>query len=167
MAIELILKKHIPGLGSEADVVKVRPGYARNYLIPRDYAIVADGATKKMVEELQKRRAEREAEELNNANELAAKLANVTLTFQLESAVKGGKAFGSVTAKDITERLAAMGIGLSRKKIKLKQPLKEKGEHKLDTDLGSGVHATIKVVLDISGAESKDPKSNKAASQSK
>ncbi|MEM9398611.1 MAG: 50S ribosomal protein L9 [Verrucomicrobiota bacterium] len=165
MAMELILKKHIPGLGAEADIVKVKPGYARNFLIPRDYATVATGATKKLVEDLKRKRAEREAEELNRANDLAGKLGKVTLTFQMKSSTDE-KVFGSVTAKDIIERLKDMDIQLERKRIKLGQPLKEKGEHKVDIDLGSGVHSSIKVVVDVTSEDkeeqdSKDKKKKK------
>jgi len=86
MPIEVILKQPVPGLGAEADIVKVKAGYARNYLIPRDIASQATAASKKEIESLQKRRAEREASELKKAETLASALSKVTITFQMETA---------------------------------------------------------------------------------
>jgi large subunit ribosomal protein L9 len=148
MPVELILKKQVPGLGAEADLVKVKPGYARNYLLPRDLAAVATSASKKQIEELKRRRAEREAQELNEAQELATKLGKITVTFQMQSAdTEQAKVFGSVTSADIAERLATLGHTIDKHKIDLPRPLKEIGEHTVAIELGSGVEAKIKVVL--------------------
>src|SRR5271168_643519 len=85
MPVEVILKTKIEGLGSEADIVSVKPGYARNFLIPKDFAAPATNATKRQVEELRRKRAEREASELNSAQELAGKLGKLKLVFTLEA----------------------------------------------------------------------------------
>ncbi|NJK90711.1 MAG: 50S ribosomal protein L9 [Blastochloris sp.] len=128
MAVEVILKKPVEGLGVEADVVRVKPGYARNFLLPRDLASVATTASKKMVEDLKKRRAEREAAELNAAEEMATALKKVTITFQMEHG-DSDKVFGSVTSQDIAARLEVQGHKVDRKKIDLPRPLKAMGEH--------------------------------------
>src|SRR5271169_4214461 len=81
MPVEVILKTKIEGLGSEADIVSVKPGYARNFLIPKDFAAPATLATKRQIEELKRKRAEREAAEMNEAQELAGKLGKLKLVF--------------------------------------------------------------------------------------
>jgi large subunit ribosomal protein L9 len=148
MAVELILKKPVLGLGQEADVVRVKPGYARNYLLPRDLAAVATQASKKMVEDLKKSRAAREAAELNAAEELATALRKVTITFQMEHGNSSDKIFGSVTSQDIAARLETQGHRVDRKKIDLPRPLKALGEHEVAISLAMGVQAKLKVVLE-------------------
>ncbi|GAB4241382.1 MAG: 50S ribosomal protein L9 [Candidatus Methylacidiphilales bacterium] len=148
MPVEVILKKPIVGLGAESDIVKVKPGYARNFLLPRDLAVPATQASKKQVEALKRLRAEREAAELNAAQELAGRLSKVTLTFQMQTADEGAtKVFGSVTTTDIIERLAATGIVLDKKHLDLGRPLKELGEHSVQVHLPQGVQAKFTVVL--------------------
>jgi large subunit ribosomal protein L9 len=147
MAVELILKKPVLGLGLEADVVRVKPGYARNYLLPRDLATVATQASKKMVEDLKKSRAAREAAELNAAEEMATALKKLTITFQMEHG-NSEKVFGSVTSQDIAARLEIQGHKVDRKKIDLPKPLKALGEHEVPISLPMGVQAKIKVVLE-------------------
>ncbi|MEM6883826.1 MAG: 50S ribosomal protein L9 [Verrucomicrobiota bacterium] len=156
MPIEVILKQPVQGLGAEADIVKVKAGYARNYLIPNNIAAQATAASKKEIEALQKRRAEREADELQKAETLAAALNKVTITFQMESAEGSGKLFGSVTSQDISERLATMGHELDRKKIQLDRPLKDVGEKTIKANLGMDVTATFKVVLATAESEAKE-----------
>lgn len=146
MAIEVILKKPVQNLGAEADIVRVKPGYARNYLIPNDIATLATLASKKQIEELKKKRAEREAQELNEAEETAGKLAKLTLTFQMQVGGES-KVFGSVTAQDIIARLAEMGHTLDKKKLGLHQPIKTLGDHILNINLGHGIETKLKIVL--------------------
>lgn len=151
MALEVILKQPVHGLGAEADLVKVKPGYARNFLIPRGMAVTATAASKKFVEDLKKKRAAREATELNDANEKATALNKVTLTFQME-ANEQGKIFGAVTSQEIADRLATLGHKIEKKKINTK-PIKDEGEHEVTVTLGHGVSARLKVVLDLKKPE--------------
>ncbi len=168
MALEVILKQPVYGLGAEADLVKVKPGYARNFLFPRDLAVAATSASKKQLEELKKQRAEREARELSEAEEKAVVLNKVTITFQMESA-ENGKLFGSVTNQDIAERLAQMGHEVDRRKISLPRPLKEAGTQDVVINLGAGIAAKIKVVVTApnataeEAAEEEVPKKKKGA----
>jgi large subunit ribosomal protein L9 len=162
MPLEVILKKPITGLGCEADIVKVKAGYARNYLLPNDLALPATAAGKKQIEDLKKRRAAREAEELNAAEALATNLSKSTLTFQVETSDKSGKVFGSITTQDIEERLGAMGIQLDRKKIHLERPLKEVGEFTLPVQLPMGVKASLRVVLERKKLEEPEAKEKPA-----
>jgi large subunit ribosomal protein L9 len=148
MPVEVILKTKIEGLGSEADIVSVKPGYARNYLIPKDFAATATQATKRQVEELRRKRAEREAAELNEAQELAGKLAKLKLNFILESGEGQEKVFGAITSQDIAAKLKEAGYDIDRKKIDLPRPIKELGEHEVMVKLGSDIQAKLNLVVD-------------------
>jgi large subunit ribosomal protein L9 len=142
---EIILKENVPGLGAEADVVKVRSGYARNHLIPANKAYEVTPANLKRRNTLKAKRAEREARELNEAQEFARKLSKVKLDFVLETG-ETGKAFGSVTAKDIEDKLRSeFGIEVDRHKIELERPIKESGEKEIEVKLHHDVKATLKV----------------------
>jgi large subunit ribosomal protein L9 len=170
---EIILTTHVPGLGAEADVIKVRRGHARNFLIPRGMAHEVTPATLRMTNSLKARRAEREAAELNDANEIGRRLAKAKLTFILETG-ESGKAFGSVTAKDIAERLKAeTGQEIDRHKIALERPIKESGEFPVEVRLHPEVHTKLKVTIVAKGpaptADSSDdegkPRSRRAPRQ--
>ena len=95
---EVILTDNVPGLGAEADVVKVRRGYARNYLLPQGKACEVTPAALRQLDTLKKKRAEREAREMNEAEEVSRKIGKARLTFTLATG-ESGKAFGSVTAQ--------------------------------------------------------------------
>ena len=101
---ELILTENVPGLGAEADVVKVRRGYARNYLLPHGKAYEVTPGALRQLDALKQKRAEREARELNEAEELARRIGKARFLFTLETG-ETGKAFGSVTAQDIVNRI--------------------------------------------------------------
>ncbi len=142
---EVILTAHIPSLGAEADVVRVRKGYARNFLIPRGMAHEVTPATLRMTNSLKARRAEREAKELNEANEIGRRLGKLKLSFILETG-ESGKAFGAITAKDIGDRIKAeTGREIDRHRIVLERPIKETGDFNIDVRLHPEVHATLKV----------------------
>src|SRR5712692_3203609 len=128
---EVILTDNVPGLGAEADVVKVRRGYARNYLLPRGKAYEVTPAALRQLDTLKKKRAEREARELNEAEELARRIGKAHLTFTLATG-ESGKAFGSITAQDIVTRLKnEIGNEIDRHKIVLEHPIKTTGEHEV------------------------------------
>lgn len=142
---EVILIAHIPSLGAEADVVKVRRGYARNFLIPRGMAHEVTPASLRMTDSLKARRAEREAKELNEANDLAKRLGKLKLAFVLETG-ESGKAFGAITAKDIADRVKAeSGQEIDRHRIALERPIKESGDFTVDIRLHADVHAKLKI----------------------
>jgi len=153
MPIEVILQKQVPGLGSEADIVKVKSGYARNYLIPQNIAGAATEGSKLKIEELKKQRAQREADELNHSQELATALSKATATFQVQANEDGKKIFGSITNSDIAERLKTMDIEIDRHKIDLDKPLNALGDYEVKVNLPMGVNATLKVILEAKKAE--------------
>src|SRR2546428_9243669 len=128
---EIILTENVPGLGAEADVVKVRRGYARNYLLPRGKAYEVTPASLRQLDNLKKKRAEREARELNEAEELSRRIGKLKVTFVLQTG-ESGKAFGSITAQDIVNRLKnEIGQEIDRHKIVLEHPIKTTGEHEV------------------------------------
>ena len=141
---EILLIKPVDGLGGEGDQVKVRAGYARNYLLPRGIAVPLTGANRKQVEALKKRRATREAQELTGAKELAAKLEKTPLAFSVKTG-EGGRMFGAVTATDIHDQLTAAGITIEKRRIHLHTPVKTLGKHTVKVKL----HPEITVELNF------------------
>src|SRR4051812_31149954 len=126
---ELILTDNVPGLGAEADIVKVRRGYARNYLLPQGKAHEVTSANMRQMENLKKKRAEREGRELNEAEELSRRIGKMRVTFTLETG-ETGKAFGSITSQDIVNRIKnELGADIDRHKVVLEHPIKSTGEH--------------------------------------
>ncbi len=145
--IEVILTEKINSLGAEADVVKVKRGYARNFLVPYGKALEVTPATLRRLNQLKTKRAEREARELNEAEELARRINKLKLTFTLETG-ETGKAFGSVTAKDIADRvLEELGQEVDRHRIVLDRPLKEAGTQEVTVRLHSDVTARLSVTV--------------------
>ncbi|MBV8377738.1 MAG: 50S ribosomal protein L9 [Verrucomicrobia bacterium] len=144
---QIILKQNVPGLGAEADIVKVRKGFARNHLIPTGKAYEVTASNLKRLNQLKALRAEREARELNDAEDFARKLGKLKLEFALETGATG-KAFGSVTTRDIEEKLRSeFGITIDRHKIDLERPIKESGEKEVPIKLHHDVTATLKIEI--------------------
>lgn len=148
--IEVILTHNIVGLGGESDQVKVAAGYARNYLLPQGFAVPVNQANKKRLEALQRRRADREAHDLNSMTELAKSIGKLITVIVVKTG-DDGKLFGSVTNGSIADALKTQfDISLDKKKIHLKEPLKTLGDHEVDLRLHAEVHATLKVRLESS-----------------
>ncbi len=136
---QVILKEKIKGLGAEADVVKVRRGFARNFLVPAGKAFEATKGNLRQIENLKKVRAKREADELAEAEKTASKLKKVKLKLTLATGASG-KAFGSITTLDIAKALEEQGkITIDRHQIVLDKPIKTTGKHEI----------TIKVINDL------------------
>ena len=145
---EVILTQQIAGLGAESDHVKVAAGYARNYLMPQGLAIPLTTANKKQLEALRKRRAEREAHELNTMRELSTSLKKIVLRLQTRTGADG-KMFGAVTAVRIAEELKhQFDVTLDRRKIALENPINSLGEHEVDLKLHPDVSATLKLLVE-------------------
>ncbi len=139
---EVLLLKPVQGLGSEGDQVKVRAGYARNFLLPQKFAVTLTQSNRKQVESLKKRRAEREASELNGAQELAKKLEKTSIAFVVKTG-EGGRMFGAITAADLHEKITEAGIELDRKKIHLYTPVKTLGKHEVKIKLHHDVSVDL------------------------
>jgi large subunit ribosomal protein L9 len=156
---EIILTENVPGLGAEADMVKVRRGYARNYLLPTRKAYEVTPATLRQLDNLKKKRAEREARELNDAEELTRRIGKLKVIFTLATG-ESGKAFGSITAQDIVIRLKnELGADIDRHRIVLEHPIKTTGEHEVAIKLHHDV--VTKFNFQVKSAEA--PKAEAAA----
>jgi large subunit ribosomal protein L9 len=142
--MEVILKQDVTNLGQKDDLVSVKDGYARNYLIPNGMAVTATESVKKMHTEIQKQRAHKEEKVRNEAMAVAEKLKNVSLTIGAKTSTKG-KIFGSVNTIMIAEALVAKGYDIDRKNILIKDDLiKEVGTYTAKIRLHRDVHAEIK-----------------------
>ena len=139
--MEVILLKDMEKLGYANDIVNVKPGYANNYLIPQGYAKAATASAKKVLAENLKQRAHKDAKILADAQALAETIANLPLTLNVKA--EEGKLFGTVTAADLAEALAAKGIEVDRKLIVV-EPIKTVGEYEATAKLHREVKATIK-----------------------
>jgi len=158
--MDVILTENVKGLGSIGEVVKVKPGYGRNYLVPQGLAVVASDRNLSELEH-HKRQLSRKAEKLSQeAADVKARIEAVTCNF-VHKASEEGKLFGSVTSMEIAEALAAQGIEIDRRKILLEQPIKNLGEHDIDIRLNAGVNATVKVVV-VSEDAPAEPAATKA-----
>lgn len=158
---QVILKEKIEGLGAEADVVKVRAGYARNFLIPQGKAYEANKSNLRHVEALKSARARREAEEILAFQEIATKISKLKPKFTLSTG-QGGKAFGSVTSIDIHKELEAAGIVIDRHAIELEKPVKKSGKTEVTVRLHPQVITTLTISVDA-GDEAKEEKESKEA----
>ena len=146
MSIEVILKEHVEQLGRRGDVVKVASGYARNYLFPRQLALVVTSEHRKQIE---RERAKAEAKE---ASEVSAAQAVKSQIEALEIAIgrrigENDTLYGSVTAGDIADALASRDVTIDRRKIHLGDPLKSLGTHEVPVKLHRDVTATLKVTI--------------------
>lgn len=162
---DIILKEKIYGLGAEADVVSVRRGYARNFLIPKGKAYEATNSNRRHVEALKKARVLREADEMQAAEKHATKLRKARFTLELAIG-EHGKAFGSITTSDIAEAvLAKTKIELDRHTIQLAKPIKTTGNYDIPVKIHSDIEVslTVKVVTPESKAEAAEEKKKKNA----
>ncbi|GAB5558770.1 MAG: 50S ribosomal protein L9 [Synoicihabitans sp.] len=139
---EVLLLQPVEGLGGEGDQVKVRAGYARNFLLPKGFAAPMTVANRKRVDALRKRRAEREASELNGAQELAKKLEAISVAFAVQTG-EGGKMFGAITASDLHAKITEAGVELDKKKVHLYTPVKTLGSHTAKIKLHSEVSVEL------------------------
>ena len=141
---EILLLKPVDGLGAEGDQVKVRAGYARNYLLPQGKAVPLTVANRKRVEALKRARGLREVQELDGAQALAKQIQKVGIAIAVKTG-EGGKLFGAVTSNDIHEKLVAAGITIEKRRIHLGDPIKTLGKHEVKIKL----HAEVSVELSI------------------
>lgn len=145
---EVILTANIPNLGAEADIVKIRRGYARNFLIPQGKALEVTKNSLRQINHLKAKRAEREAREVTAAEEIATKINKLTLSFTLETG-ETGKAFGSITAKDIHDRLAKElgSVEIPKHAVDIDRSIKESGEHEVPVKLHPDVTAKLRIKI--------------------
>ena len=143
---EILLLKPVDGLGAEGDQVKVRAGYARNFLLPQGMAMPLTQANRKRVEALKKARISRESKELDGAQELAKQIEKAGIAIAVKTG-EGGKLFGAVTAHDIHDKLAASGVNVEKRRIHLGQPVKTLGKHTVKIKLHPDV--SVELTFDV------------------
>lgn len=141
--MEIILIQDVANLGYKNDIVKVKDGYGRNFLIPNKMAIIANDSNRKMLAENLKQQAKKMAQVLADAQALAEKLAAVVLEMKVK-ANEDGKIFGAVTSAEVAEALEAMGISVDKRIITV-EPVKELGEGLAIAKLHREVKAEIKL----------------------
>jgi large subunit ribosomal protein L9 len=144
--IQVILQQDLKNLGKSGELVRVRPGFARNYLIPRALALPATAHNIKQVEHEQRLSTLRAAKAKGEAAAVANRLAGVTVTLERKAGDED-RLFGSVTTKDIAAALKAQGIELERKRIELREPIRSAGTFEVTARLLGDVSATFKVVV--------------------
>jgi large subunit ribosomal protein L9 len=160
ISMEVILKEDVADLGFRGEVVKVADGYARNFLLPRKLAMQATPANKAVIEQMKAAAARRSASEKAQAEEVAARIEPLVLSFT-RKAGEGGQLFGSVTSADIAAELAAKGHEVDRRKIQLGDPIKNVGDFKVAIRLHREV--TARVTVKVQAEETEEEK--KAAAQ--
>jgi large subunit ribosomal protein L9 len=142
--MKVILTQDIPALGNRTDVVDVKPGYARNYLIPQGKALPASDANLRRLQQQSKHEGLKSGRLKGKAEEQAKKLAEVSCTAPVQAG-EDDKLFGSVTTSDIAELLAGQGIAIDKRKIVLEEPIKKLGVYNIPIKLHSDVEAIIKL----------------------
>jgi large subunit ribosomal protein L9 len=145
--MEVILKEEVSHLGGIGDVVKVKPGYARNFLIPRGLAVLADRRNLGQLEHERRVAADKRERALRQAQTLAEKLRSLRVALRARAGDEG-KLFGSVTNIDIEQALAAQGITVDRRRIRLDEPIKTLGDHRVPVQLGHGIEGELVVTVD-------------------
>lgn len=144
--MEVILRDDVEKLGTRGQVVKVAPGYARNFLLPRKLAVAASASNKKIVEQERTAHLKKEAKASADAADLAKLMSNVSVVIK-QKAGEHDQLFGSVTAQDIADALAKQGYNIERKKIQLDDPIKQLGEYtvalKLHKDVSIGIPVKV------------------------
>lgn len=144
--MEVILREDVPHLGTIGDIVKVRPGYARNYLLPRGLATLADKRNTRALEHEQRLVEERRRRALSAAEALAKKIAAARVVITARAGEEG-KLFGSVTNIDIERALAEQGLTVERRRIRLDEPIKTLGDHTVPVTLTTGVPCELTVTV--------------------
>jgi large subunit ribosomal protein L9 len=145
--MQIILQEDIDKLGHRGEVVTVKPGYARNYLLPRKLAIEATTGNMKALERIRGALAKKTATELEAAQKQAALLNGVSLAFKRKTG-ENDQMFGSVTSADIAEGLTAQGFKIDKRQVQLADPLKALGEYNVTIKVFRDVTAEVKVHVD-------------------
>lgn len=144
--MEVILREDVEKLGTRGQLVKVAPGYARNFLLPKRLAVAATESNKKIVEQERQAHLRKEAKVAAEASDLGKLMEAVVITIT-QKAGENGQLFGSVTSKDIAEALEAQGYTIERRKVVLDEPIKALGEYKVPVRLHRDV--TVEIAVNV------------------
>lgn len=144
--MQIILREEVLSLGTIGDIVEVKPGYARNYLLPRGLAVEASTRNLRALEHQKRVIADKRMREQKTASAVAERLAAQSLTFTMRAGAEG-KLFGSVTNQDVQRQLAERGFALDRRRILLTESIKTLGDHAVIVHVGPDTRATLKVTV--------------------
>jgi len=147
MAVQVILRDDVPNLGKIGDVVRVKPGYARNFLLPRGLAVEANPKNLRMLEHHKRVIGAKAEREHKGAEALAKRLDGLTLSVKARAGEEG-RLFGSVTNMDVERLLAEKGFQVDRRKIALEEPIKQVGTYPIGVQIGRTVRATVQVTVE-------------------
>lgn len=145
--MKVILTQDVKSLGKKGDVVGVKEGYGRNFLIPRGLAVAADDGSLRRLKHEKAVQKGKEAREREEAEQVKAQLEKTTVTIRVKTGEKG-RLFGSITASDVAAEIAKQGIEIDRRKIELEEPIKNLGNYTLTVRVYPGVTAQLKVVIE-------------------
>jgi len=145
--MEVILREDVKDLGAAGALVKVKPGYARNYLLPRGLAYEATEGNKRRIENERRARTAKAAAEKGEAQALAAKLATAHLKLKAKAG-DGDRLFGSITTADLAEALQKAGFSVDKRRIELEHPIKSLGFHSISVRIHQDVTAEVKVTVE-------------------
>ena len=140
--MKLILTQEVGGLGAPGDIVEVKDGYGRNFLIPRGFAIRWTKGGERTVESIKAARSSREVRDLDHAKEIKAKLESTTIDVQVRAG-EGGRLFGAVTVNDIASAIAGAGAQVDKRKILVGNPIKSLGSHQVTVKVHDDLDATV------------------------
>ena len=151
--MEVILREDVPNLGTTGDIVKVKPGFARNYLLPRGMAVVADRRSRAELEHQKRVADEKRERDQRHATVLAERVAAQRIVIAARAGEEG-KLFGSVTNIDVERALLDLGFTIDRRRIRLEDPIKAVGEYVVPIQLMVGVVANVTVSVQPEGGSS-------------
>ena len=144
--VHVVLREDVQHLGTAGELVRVRAGYARNFLLPRGKVVLATAGSVRQIEEQKRQAIARAAKLKASATALATELAKLSIEIARQTG-EGDRLYGSVTSKDVAEAIKAKGYDIDKKSLVLPDSIKTLGEYKLTARLGNGVDAEIKLVV--------------------
>jgi large subunit ribosomal protein L9 len=147
--VQLILREDVYRLGEAGDLVRVKPGYARNFLLPQGKAMIATPGRVQELEHQKRMVAAKQAKALADLSAVKTRLASVVLEFRAQAGEEG-KLFGSITSQQIAEQLSRKGFAIDRRKVVLDEPIKSVGTHVVTIRLRAEMSADVKVVVSAS-----------------
>ncbi len=142
--MDVILRQDVDKVGQAGDMVTVKDGFGRNFLLPRGLAYLATDGNKKRIDAERAQKGKKHAAEVQGHKEIATRLEAVSLTFTMKAG-EGDKLFGSVTASDVAERLKAEGFQVDKKAVELEEPLRALGVYKVPVRLHAEVKPEVRV----------------------
>jgi large subunit ribosomal protein L9 len=164
--MKVILTENVKSLGNVGEIVNVSPGYARNFLVPQNFAVIADESNTKQMHDHQRRLAKKVEEAKKAAQDTAAKVNGLTVEM-IKRVGANGRLFGTVTNTELATELGKQGVTIERRHITIDTPIKTLGTFDVKAKLFEGVEAIFKVKVDMSEKQAEEFKKKQAAAEKK